>query len=442
MSSEESPSKPRVLVVDDSRVIRVAARKILREEFDTLEAGDGEEAWELLTAHDDIALVISDLSMPYLDGMGLLQRLRTAESEPLRTVPMIIVTGAEDDDGAKTRAFAAGATDFISKPFDSVQLLAHTRSHVRLQKTTAELKQAAATLNEKPATDPFTGLGNAHAFQQNGQQALAHALRHRTEFTLLLFQVDGFDDLFVRQGKAVGGAILKTVTAALQAEMRREDMAARLSMARFGLVMPSTNAPGARHLVQRIAARLAEMPIDGREGRFTVTASAGILTPTAQRDTRFEDLLAKLMARLERALQQGGGEVVDAAAAPAAAEARRPAAEEAAPAPDAPAMPAPAGATAAARTAAGTALIPEPAAADNPEYIGAQAPEEAAPNLEEALSLLQRGEHALLRPYLGMLILRLLPLLEQWNAAEQCGLADALTRIRAAVREKIPPETA
>lgn len=441
MSSEESPSKPRVLVVDDSRVIRVAARKILKDEFDALEAGDGEEAWELLTAHDDIALVISDLSMPYLDGMGLLQRLRSAENEALRTLPMIIVTGAEDDDGAKTRAFAAGATDFISKPFDSVQLLAHTRSHVRLQKTTVELKQAATTLNEKPATDPFTGLGNAHAFQQGGQQALAHALRHRTEFTLLLFQVDGFDDLFVRQGKAVGGAILKTVTAALQAEVRREDMTARLSMARFGLVMPSTNAMGARHLVQRLAARLAEMPIDGKAGRFTVTLSAGVLTPAVQRDTRFEDLFAELTARLDRALKRGG-EIVDTAAPPApAAKAPQPTAE-AAPAQDRPPAPAPIEAPAVTRTAAGTAPIPEPAAADHPEFIGARSPEESAPNLEEALSLLQRGEHALLEPHLRTLALRLLPLLEQWDAAGKHGLADALARIRAALDTAIPSKTA
>lgn len=438
MSSEESPSKPRVLVVDDSRVIRVAARKILKDEFDTLEAGDGEEAWELLAAHEDIALVISDLSMPYLDGMGLLQRLRAAESEQLRSLPMIIVTGAEDDDGAKTRAFAAGATDFISKPFDSVQLLAHTRSHIRLQKTAVELKQAAATLNEKPATDPFTGLGNAHAFQQNGRQALAHALRHRTEFTLLLFQVDGFDDLFVRQGKAVGGAVLKAVTAALQAEGRREDMTARLSMARFGLVMPSTNTVGARHLVQRITAHLAGMPVEGRDGSFTVTLSAGILTPTVQPSTRFEDLFAELAVRLDRALQQGGA-ILDTAAPPAPAA---PPPAKAVPAQDRPSAPTPPATPVITNTAGDAAQIPEPAAAGHPEAIDAHAAAESAPDIEAALTLLQRGEHALLEPHLGTLVLRLLPLLEQWNAAEQRGLADALARIRAALATTAPPETA
>jgi len=416
VSSEESPSKPRVLVVDDSRVIRVAARKILKDEFDTLEAGDGEQAWELLTTQDDIALVISDLSMPYLDGMGLLQRLRADEREPLRTLPMIIVTGAEDDDGAKSRVFAAGATDFISKPFDSVQLLAHTRSHVRLHKTTVELKHTTTTLNEKPATDPFTGLGNAHAFQQNGQRALAHALRHRAEFTLLLFQVDGFDDLFVRQGKAVGGAILKTVTAALQAEIRREDMGARLGMARFGVVMPTTRAVGARHLVQRLAARLTEMPIDGKDGPFTVTLSAGILTPAVRHDIRLEDLFVELTGRLERALQQGS-EIIDSA----------PPATVKVPAPQvAPAAPV------ATHTGAETPHAPAPTGTEVPAPV---------PTLDEALTLLQRGEHTRLHPHLGTLVLRVLPLLEQWDVSGQRGLADALAQIRAAFEAHTRAET-
>ena len=197
MSTEEAAAaKPIVLIVDDSRVIRIAARKILKDEFEPLEAGDGEEAWEMLNKHEDIALVLSDLSMPYLDGMGLLNRLRNAEPERLRTMPMVIVTGAEDDDEAKTRAFAAGASDFISKPFDSVQLLAHTRSHIRLQKTTQELKETTAILNDNPATDPFTGLGNQRAFLERAQQSLAQAIRHRAEMALILFQVDNFDKLF------------------------------------------------------------------------------------------------------------------------------------------------------------------------------------------------------------------------------------------------------
>ena len=100
--SEANPDKPTVLVVDDSRLMRVAARKILKDAFETLDAGDGEIAWELLQSDPRITLVMSDLSMPNLDGLGLLERIRRSEQPHIRELPVIIVTGAEDDDDAES----------------------------------------------------------------------------------------------------------------------------------------------------------------------------------------------------------------------------------------------------------------------------------------------------------------------------------------------------
>lgn len=387
-TSAEASTKPRVLVVDDSRVIRIAARKILKDEFEPLEAGDGEEAWELLTKDTEIALVLSDLSMPYLDGMGLLQRLRNAENERLRNMPVIIVTGAEDDDGAKTRAFAGGATDFITKPFDSVQLLAHTRSHVRLQKTAQELKETTTVLQENPATDPFTGLGNQKAFLERGQQGLAHAIRHRSELALILFQVDNFDKLFVQHGKPVGGAILKAVTAAIQAEIRREDSAARISMARFGLVTCCANEDGARGLAARICERVARMPVTGKDGQpLAITLSASVAAPDLNGEPRFENLLTQLVKRLERALAQGASIVADDTGA----------------------------ATTVTTSVTGAATAPAAA---------------AVPGIDEALARLARGDMAGVRPHLRSLARSVLPLLTHWNQAEQRGLDSLLEQLR------------
>ena len=100
--TETVDNKPTILVVDDSRLMRVAARKILKNDFDILEAADGEQAWTSLQENSHIILVMSDLSMPNLDGLGLLKRIRESESEELKCLPVIIVTGAEDDDGVHT----------------------------------------------------------------------------------------------------------------------------------------------------------------------------------------------------------------------------------------------------------------------------------------------------------------------------------------------------
>ena len=124
-------SKPRVLVADDSRVIRKAVTKILGNDFELVEAEDGESAWDQLGKQDRVDVLMTDIEMPKLDGYGLICRVRAAEQSNLRDMPIIVITGAEDE-VTRERAYACGATDFITKPIDSVQLLARARAHAKL----------------------------------------------------------------------------------------------------------------------------------------------------------------------------------------------------------------------------------------------------------------------------------------------------------------------
>ena len=113
----ENISENQILVVDDSRVIRRAAVKILQKEFDVVEAEDGQQAWDELQKNPKISAVFSDLGMPNMDGFQLLETIRSARDEALAKIPVIIITGAEETDGTKEKVLAMGATDFITKPF-------------------------------------------------------------------------------------------------------------------------------------------------------------------------------------------------------------------------------------------------------------------------------------------------------------------------------------
>jgi len=126
----ETP-KPRILAVDDSRVMRRAMSKVLGKEYDVVEAEHGEDAWTHLLNDPTIQVVFTDLSMPYLDGFGLLERMRDSDDPHLQALPVIIITGKDDDEETKQAALDKGASDFITKPFDSVQLQARAKAHVR-----------------------------------------------------------------------------------------------------------------------------------------------------------------------------------------------------------------------------------------------------------------------------------------------------------------------
>ena len=126
--TEQSEEKPEVLVVDDSKVIRLAAKKMLGADYVIHLAEDGLVGWEMVQQNTAISVVFTDLSMPNLGGMELLKQIRDSSNDAIANLPVVIMTGAEDSESTKQTVFAAGATDFISTPSDAIDLVSRARA--------------------------------------------------------------------------------------------------------------------------------------------------------------------------------------------------------------------------------------------------------------------------------------------------------------------------
>ena len=308
--SEESGAKQRLLIVDDSKVIRVTARKILQDHFKTVEAVDGENAWEILSNEEPFSLIVSDLTMPELDGFGLLERIRSSHLPHIQNIPVIVITGSNDSETVKDRATKAGATDFIGKPFDSVDLLARTQALAGAHTTTQTLTEKNIALEEQLTTDPSTGLANESAFMGNGYQQLSYAVRHKTSLAVFRIEIDDFGSLFKQYGQEISGSMIKAVATVLQAGIRHEDMAARVGTARFALLLPGMNKTGIRNLADRINRDISARILKQGETRIRFTVSIGVAAPEILRDTRFDELLSVADSRLIYATSRGGNQVV------------------------------------------------------------------------------------------------------------------------------------
>jgi two-component system, OmpR family, KDP operon response regulator KdpE len=117
--------RQRVLVVDDEQQILRALRVILRDAgFEAVPASTTEEALDLAAVGPPDAAII-DLMLPDLDGIELCRRLREWSEMPL------IVLSAVDDEDAKVRALAAGADDYVTKPFGPRELIARLQANLR-----------------------------------------------------------------------------------------------------------------------------------------------------------------------------------------------------------------------------------------------------------------------------------------------------------------------
>ena len=118
-------TKPRVLVVDDEREIREAIRIYLRgEDIETIMATNGQEAVDLMK-QQDIHLILMDVMMPGIDGI-----VATSLIREFSNVPIIMLT-AKSEDTDKIMGLSLGADDYITKPFNPVEVLARVKSQLR-----------------------------------------------------------------------------------------------------------------------------------------------------------------------------------------------------------------------------------------------------------------------------------------------------------------------
>ena len=110
----------KVLAVDDSKTMRDMVSFTLRGAgYDVVEANDGEDALSKLGG-SSVNLVITDINMPRLDGIGLIKKLRADPS--YKSTPILVLT-TESEGSKKDEGRQAGATGWIVKPFDPDQLL-------------------------------------------------------------------------------------------------------------------------------------------------------------------------------------------------------------------------------------------------------------------------------------------------------------------------------
>ncbi|VAW69243.1 hypothetical protein MNBD_GAMMA10-2473, partial [hydrothermal vent metagenome] len=293
-----------ILVVDDSRVIRRAAVKILEKEFNVIEAEDGAVAWAEMQKNSGISVVFSDLGMPNMDGFELLEHIRNSDDTVLAKMPVVIITGAEESDGTKEKVLALGATDFISKPFDSISLKSRAATHINYRN---EVKG----LEKNIARDKLTGLLTGSAFNQQCEQQLAYAKRHNTEVTLVRFDIDRFSEVFLKQGKVMAEHILEKVASFITEGKRTEDVAARLGVARFGLLLVHSDMQGAQTVVERICKQVSRLRLKTSQDMFNIQFSTGITSPgQAGMAISFQNLMKQAESALENAVKGGGGGTV------------------------------------------------------------------------------------------------------------------------------------
>ena len=141
--------KLKILVVDDESRMRKLVRDFLvRQDYEVLEAGDGEEALDIFYREKDIALLILDVMMPKMNGWEVCREVRENSK-----VPIIMLT-AKSDESDELMGFDLGVDEYISKPFSPKILVARVEAILRRTNQIGEssqIKKACLIVHDKTA---------------------------------------------------------------------------------------------------------------------------------------------------------------------------------------------------------------------------------------------------------------------------------------------------
>ncbi|QEL65407.1 hypothetical protein OTERR_19310 [Oryzomicrobium terrae] len=305
---------PKVLIVDDSRIVRASLMRHLKGRFEVREEGDGETGWQTLVLDPTIQAVISDLSMPVLDGYGLLERIRQSKIGRIRRLPVIMISG-EDDDDACNRARAAGASDFISKGVGTAELLTRLDAQIRL----ATAEEALDAVRDDAMKNPLTGLFTRRYLESQADQACSLAQRKGGEVSLLMIGFDRLPALTEQYGAAVVEQLVAQFGRLLAGKIRREDSLGHYGSAQFAIVSPGTPGASCRTFALRLkeAVETAHVAFHGQ--RVDLSVSIGVANNNDDQSTSANHLLILAGERMGEAMAGGGNRVVGCEA-----EGRRP----------------------------------------------------------------------------------------------------------------------
>jgi two-component system, cell cycle response regulator len=266
----------RVLVVDDSRIVRfMVASHLESAGFEVRQAENGAAALRVL-AERDCDVVITDLRMPELDGLSVLSAVKQTAPD----TEVIILTGshASDVDYA-VRALRLGAHDYLLKPPPSADAMVLTVQRAiekkRLKEANKRLLQELATLSH---TDSLTGLGNRRAFEDSLAREMARSRRHGMPLSLAVLDLDHFKRVNDVYGHAAGDDVLRAVAQVAQSALRQEDRVFRIGGEEFIVLLPHTELDEAARIAERLLESLRTHPVaaDTCAGGIKMTASAGV----------------------------------------------------------------------------------------------------------------------------------------------------------------------
>ncbi|MBU1397182.1 MAG: diguanylate cyclase [Gammaproteobacteria bacterium] len=264
----------RILIVDDQQAnVRLLEQMLGEAGYRCITSTMDPQAVCALHRDNHYDLILLDLQMPGMDGFQVMEGLKEIEADGY--LPVLVITAQP---GHKLQALTAGAKDFISKPFDLVEVKTRIHNMLEVRLLYKQLEQYSRALESMALHDALTGLPNRRLLMDRLSLAIAHARRNTSAMAVMFLDLDGFKQINDTLGHDAGDTLLSMVAGRLVAAVRQEDTVARMGGDEFVIgLWELSHVDAVATLASKVILAVSQpYRIQGRDVRITASVGVGI----------------------------------------------------------------------------------------------------------------------------------------------------------------------
>lgn len=213
-------------------------------------------------------LILLDINMPELDGIKLCKKIK--DDAKTKDIPVIFLS-AFSDMATITEAFSVGGVDYVTKPFNGLELIARVNTHMEIRKYIKELQLKQEKLAQLVATDTLTGLPNRLRFLSIIKKETLAITESPSRLSLAYIKVDNLDRINILYGYKNGDKTILSVSKILKENINENYTLARLFGSELVLLMPNTSLESAFSLSKKLLLSVRETKSD-----IKMTCSIGV----------------------------------------------------------------------------------------------------------------------------------------------------------------------
>ena len=257
-----------ITIAEDAEINIEILLDILGGDYNVRITRDGEEALRSIK-NDPPDLVLLDIIMPKMDGIAVCKELK--KSPVTKDIPIIFIT-SKTDNASILEGFAAGAVDYILKPFNRAELLARVKTHL-------ELCHARRKLEYLVIHDDLTGLYNTRYLYKALSRYILHHNANGSCLSVLFMDIDNFKHVVDTYGHLNGSNAIREVAQMIIASIPKRAFGVAYGGDEYVVVLPDHAKEEAIKVAQKIQAGMHQNRFLKREGcNISLTTSCGIAT--------------------------------------------------------------------------------------------------------------------------------------------------------------------